>query len=130
MDEPSNLKRDLADTATDRKDGVDRKNGVDHYQPGERMVKVVDGVEYAFRWCSAGSFTMGSPRREWEAVRISWPDYGETPHQVTLTEGFWMLETPVTQAMWQSVMGGERSGQSPTGGKQQTGTLPRGVHGQ
>ena len=105
MDEPSNLKRKLADAATDRKGGVVRKGGVDHYQPGERMVKVVDGVEYAFRWCPAGSFTMGCPRREWEAAGISWPDYGETPHQVTLTQGFWMLETPVTQEMWQSVMG-------------------------
>ena len=26
-------------------------------------------------------------------------------HEVTLTRGFWMLETEVTQAMWESVMG-------------------------
>ena len=60
---------------------------------GERMVKTVDGIEYAFRWCPAGSFTMGDE------------ECYETPHSVTLTKGFWMLETEVTQAMWESVMG-------------------------
>ncbi|MBQ4142523.1 MAG: SUMF1/EgtB/PvdO family nonheme iron enzyme [Thermoguttaceae bacterium] len=66
---------------------------------GERMVKTVDGIEYAFRWCPAGSFLMGSPSSE------SGRDSDETQHSVTLTRGFWMLETEVTQAMWQSVMG-------------------------
>jgi len=62
---------------------------------GDRMVKTVDGIEYAFRWCPAGTFTMGSP---------DWLD-DETQHRVTLTRGFWMLETEVTQGMWESVMG-------------------------
>jgi len=66
---------------------------------GERMVKTVDGIEYAFRWCPAGEFLMGSP--EDEPGRID----DETQHRVTLTRGFWMLETEVTQAMWESVMG-------------------------
>ena len=66
---------------------------------GERMVKTVDGIEYAFRWCPAGTFTMGSPEDE-----PGWLD-DETQHSVTLTRGFWMLETEVTQAMWKSVMG-------------------------
>ncbi|MEI2770158.1 MAG: SUMF1/EgtB/PvdO family nonheme iron enzyme [Candidatus Competibacter sp.] len=26
-------------------------------------------------------------------------------HQVTLTEGFWLFDTPCTQALWQAVMG-------------------------
>ncbi|MBQ4144555.1 MAG: hypothetical protein IJD43_13895, partial [Thermoguttaceae bacterium] len=52
---------------------------------GARMVKTVDGIEYAFRWCPPGTFTMGSPEDEpgW------WDD--ETQHSVTLTRGFWML---------------------------------------
>ncbi|MDO4583372.1 MAG: SUMF1/EgtB/PvdO family nonheme iron enzyme [Planctomycetia bacterium] len=66
---------------------------------GERMVKTVKGVEYAFRWCPAGEFMMGSP--EGELGRYS----EETQHRVRLTKGFWMLETEVTQAMWESVMG-------------------------
>ncbi|MBE6426153.1 MAG: hypothetical protein E7029_09255 [Planctomycetaceae bacterium] len=74
-------------------------------KPGERMVKTVDGIEYAFRWCPPGSFLMGSSKSEWDAVNITWKSYDETQHSVTLTRGFWMLETEVTQAMWQSVMG-------------------------
>ncbi|MDO4575855.1 MAG: SUMF1/EgtB/PvdO family nonheme iron enzyme [Planctomycetia bacterium] len=66
---------------------------------GERMVKTINGVEYAFRWCPAGSFMMGSPSSE------TGRDDDETQHRVTLTKGFWMLETEVTQAMWESVMG-------------------------
>ena len=68
------------------------------HKAGERMVKTVDGVEYAFRWCPAGTFLMGSPTNEISRC------IDETQHQVTLTKGFWMLETEVTQAMWQSVM--------------------------
>lgn len=60
-------------------------------EAGARMVKTVDGIEYAFRWCPAGTFMMGPE------------DKGQ--HQVTLTKGFWMLETEVTQKMWRSVMG-------------------------
>ncbi|MDO4574289.1 MAG: SUMF1/EgtB/PvdO family nonheme iron enzyme [Planctomycetia bacterium] len=67
---------------------------------GERMVKMVNGVEYAFRWCPAGSFMMGSP--DGELYRFD--DEGPQ-HYVTLTSGFWILETEVTQRMWQSMMG-------------------------
>ena len=31
-------------------------------------------------------------------------DDGEIQHKVTLTRGFWMLETPVTQAMWEDIV--------------------------
>ena len=58
---------------------------------GDRMVKTADGIEYAFRWCPAGTFTMGGTGSD------------EKPHSVTLTKGFWMLETEVTQAMWKSL---------------------------
>ena len=64
---------------------------------GTRMVKIIDGVEYAFRWCPAGEFEMGCS------------DSDATPHQVKLTRGFWMLETQTTQKMWQSVMGSNPS---------------------
>ena len=72
-------------------------------QAGERMVKTVDGIEYAFRWVPQGTFMMGSPK---DAPNR----FGdETQHKVTLTRGFWMLETPVTQAMWQSAAGTDPS---------------------
>jgi len=60
---------------------------------GERTVLTIRGVEYPFRWCPAGTFLMGIRRNN------------ETQHQVKLTKGFWMLETSVTQEVWQSVMG-------------------------
>ena len=41
-------------------------------------------------WCLPGTFTMGE---------------GETAHEVTLTKGFWMGQMPVTQELWESVMG-------------------------
>jgi len=66
---------------------------------GDRMVLTIKGVEYPFRWCPAGTFTMGSPVSEPGRNR------NETQHQVTLTNGFWMLETEVTQEMWESVTG-------------------------
>ncbi len=66
---------------------------------GDRMVKTVDGIEYVFCWCPPGTFEMGSPQNE--------PDRrsNETQHKVTLTKGFWMLESQVTQEMWESVTG-------------------------
>ncbi|MDO4583375.1 MAG: SUMF1/EgtB/PvdO family nonheme iron enzyme [Planctomycetia bacterium] len=70
---------------------------------GERMTKTINGVEYAFRWCPAGSFTMGAG--------VSY----EKDHTVRLTKGFWMLETEVTQRMWKSVMGENPSGFSNAG---------------
>ena len=66
---------------------------------GKRAVKVINGVEFAFRWCPAGAFTMGSPKSE------DGRDNDETQHKVTLTKGFWMLETEVTQKQWKAVMG-------------------------
>jgi len=76
---------------------------------GERMVLTIKGVEYAFRWCPSGTFMMGSPESEKE--RLS----SETQHKVTLTKGFWMLETQVTQGMWEGVVGSNPS--SFTGSK-------------
>ncbi|MDO4551254.1 MAG: formylglycine-generating enzyme family protein [Planctomycetia bacterium] len=67
-------------------------------EPGERMVKTINGVEYAFRWCPPGSFMMGSPHKE----KGRFDD--EIWHMVTLTKGFWILETEVTQEMWENIM--------------------------
>jgi len=66
---------------------------------GDRMELTIKDVQYPFRWCPAGTFLMGSPPTETERRD------DETQHQVSLTRGFWMLETQVTQAMWEGVMG-------------------------
>lgn len=76
-------------------------------QAGERKVLTVDGVEYAFRWCPSGEFTMGSgPKysthqvktdRSWIGWAAGYPDtkeekYVTNPderlHKVKLTQGF------------------------------------------
>ena len=70
---------------------------------GDLMELVIGHVTFSFRWCPAGTFMRGSPLSE--AGRLE----DERQHQVTLTRGFWMQETPLTQEMWAAVMGG-RSG--------------------
>ena len=82
---------------------------------GERMVLTIKDVGYAFRWCPAGTFMMGSP--EDEADRYD----NETLHQVVLSRGFWMLETEVTQMMWASVM--EKNPSNFKGSKQPVETV-------
>ena len=62
------------------------------------MAFTYKGVWQAFRWCEPGLFLMGSPENEPERKG------DEVQHEVTLTEGYWIADTPVTQALWQVVM--------------------------
>ncbi len=57
------------------------------------------GVRQAFRWIPPGRFMMGSPQTEAER------EEDEAQHEVSLTEGYWLGETVVTQALWEVVMG-------------------------
>jgi formylglycine-generating enzyme required for sulfatase activity len=52
-----------------------------------------------FVYIKPGTFTMGSPPNE------SGRDEDEIQHRVTLTKGFYMQTTEVTQAQWYDVMG-------------------------
>lgn len=63
------------------------------------MAFTYKGVRQAFRWCEPGTFLMGSPESESERSG------GELQHEVTLTKGFWMADTPVMQALWEVMMG-------------------------
>ena len=56
-----------------------------------------------FRYIPAGTFQMGSPEDE------EGRDNDETRHEVTLTQGYWMGETEVTQAQWRELMGNNPS---------------------
>ena len=60
-------------------------------------------VRQAFRWCEPGTFLMGSPSDEPERFD------NELQHQVTLTRGFWIADTTVTQGLWQVIMGNNPS---------------------
>ncbi len=59
----------------------------------------VEDVAFRLRWIPPGRFLMGSP--DDEAGR--WDDEGPQ-HELTLTRGFWLAETPCTQALWEAVM--------------------------
>ncbi len=61
------------------------------------------GIRLAFRWIPPGCFMMGSNTDE--PGRFD----NEDLHPVTLSKGFWLAETTVTQALWQAVMGSNPS---------------------
>ena len=88
--------------------------GIDHNGPWVAFsVAAADGtrVEQRLRWCPpSDGFLMGSPPEE--AGRY---DYEGPQHEVTLKTGFWLFDTPCTQALWQAVMGDNPSEyKSPT----------------
>jgi len=68
-----------------------------------------EAIVQRLRWIPPGQFLMGSPDSE----RIGFPRYEqdkwcvrESPrHRVVLTKGYWLFDTPCTQALWQAVMG-------------------------
>ena len=55
------------------------------------------GMEFV--WIPAGNFLMGSPMRE----QVRYRD--ERPHEVRISEGYWMKKHEVTQGEWVAVMG-------------------------
>ena len=62
------------------------------------FVPLPGGAKMEMVWCPPGTFMMGSPENE------HYHESDETLHQVTLTKGFWMAKTEVTQGQWKSVM--------------------------
>lgn len=56
-------------------------------------------VRQLFRWIEPGIFLMGASENELER------NSDEVQHEVTLTKGFWLADTTVTQALWKAVMG-------------------------
>ena len=71
---------------------------------GRWAVVMIGGVEAKFRYCVPGRFLMGSS----EAEPGRFDDEGPV-HEVELTHGFWMAEAPVTQRLWQAVLGSNPS---------------------
>lgn len=77
---------------------------------GERkLIEIAPGVSIPFRWCPPGTFTMGSPASEQAKLKAAGVAESifasETQHSVSLSKGFWLAETEVTQGHWQAVMG-------------------------
>ncbi len=61
-------------------------------------------VTQRLRWIPPGRFKMGSPQNEPGRYEDESPQ-----HQVTLSQGYWLFDTPCTQALWQAVMGNNPS---------------------
>ena len=76
-------------------------NGEDAF--GRWADLTVQGVVQRFRWIAPGEFMMGSPKVE------PGRSLGETKHRVKIAKGYWLADTPVTQALWRAVMGTEPS---------------------
>ncbi|MBF0624722.1 MAG: formylglycine-generating enzyme family protein [Magnetococcales bacterium] len=57
-------------------------------------------VSQRLRWIPPGRFLMGSPEDEPGRYEDEGPQ-----HEVTFEKGFWLFDTPCTQALWQAVMG-------------------------
>ncbi|MDS4030089.1 MAG: formylglycine-generating enzyme family protein [Candidatus Contendobacter sp.] len=72
------------------------------------------------RWIPLGRFWMGSPEEETRGLakdddERKWFERERPRHLVTLTEGYWLFDTPCTQALWEAVMEKNPSRfQSPT----------------
>ena len=60
----------------------------------------VEGVVFPWRWIPPGRFRMGSMADE-----FGHRDNEAPQHEVEITKGFWMGETPVTQAQWKAITG-------------------------
>ena len=58
-----------------------------------------NALKMKFCWCPAGTFRMGSPAGEVDHAN------NEGPVDVTLSRGFWMGKTEVTQSQWHRGMG-------------------------
>ncbi|MFD1624846.1 formylglycine-generating enzyme family protein [Azospirillum griseum] len=59
-----------------------------------------ESVTQRLRWIPPGRFLMGSPEDEPEHYEDEGPQ-----HLVTISRGYWLFDTPCTQALWQAVMG-------------------------
>jgi formylglycine-generating enzyme required for sulfatase activity len=70
---------------------------------GGDTIAIAPNVKMAVAFIGPGSFTMGSPGRE--GGRSS----DESQVEVTLSQGFGMAKTEVTQAQWEAVMGSNPS---------------------
>jgi len=61
-------------------------------------------IRQRLRWIGPGRFRMGSPEDEPGRYGNEGPR-----HEVRISEGFWLFDTPVTQALWEAVMGANPS---------------------
>jgi formylglycine-generating enzyme required for sulfatase activity len=71
--------------------------GTDQF--GQWAECTIGEAKYRWRWIPPGRFWMGSPEDELGRYVDEGPR-----HRVTITKGFWMGDTPVTQEFWRAVV--------------------------
>jgi sulfatase modifying factor 1 len=65
---------------------------------------LVADIPVTMRWCPPGKFMMGNPGLvAWSWLSVIARD--QPQHEVELTKGIWLAETPVTQVIWIAIMG-------------------------
>jgi sulfatase modifying factor 1 len=74
--------------------------GSDHF--GDWAMASIADIDVKFRWCPPGTFLARSKATTSGASSDEF-------HEVVVTRGFWLGETPVTQALWNAVLGGSMS---------------------
>jgi formylglycine-generating enzyme required for sulfatase activity len=79
-------------------------SGWGHDRFGVHTDLTVGNVIQRLRWIPPGRFLMGSPADE--SGRFD--EEGPRP-EVTIAEGYWLFDTPCTQALWEAVMEGNPS---------------------
>lgn len=67
---------------------------------GERKVWTLLNEKFPMRWIPAGTFLMGSAENDPDDLACVIPQ-----REITITRGFWMGETPVTQRQYQAITG-------------------------
>lgn len=95
-----NVGNESSDNGNGGNGSSDNGNGGTPAFDGEDKVYTVNGVSFKMIAVKGGTFQMGS---DYEY------DYANPVHQVTLTKGYYIGETEVTQELWTAVMGSNPS---------------------
>ena len=86
---------------------VTAAEGNESAKPGQIKTFIVNGVSFNMAYCPPGTFKMGSSLEQQEDAlkHQAWPwaIKCENLHKVTLTKGFWMLDTQVSQELYKAV---------------------------
>ena len=75
----------------------------------ELTVDLPGGATMEFVWIEPGTFVMGTTEEQEQQLRdtgmwIDWFENERPPHEVALTQGFYLAKFEVTQEQWESVM--------------------------
>ncbi len=82
--------------------------GEDRY--GVFVAFTLGEITQRLRWIPPGRFWMGSPEEETQGLakedwEREWFEPEHPRHEVFITRGFWLFDTPCTQSLWETVMG-------------------------